>query len=96
MWHGASMPRVSDPIDGFIRAVRAAGNPTAILAWQDEWDLTDQRGFGPVRRARLLAYAAGEVIATDVDGDTCDRETILGRLQSAGLRVELRSRNRAS
>jgi hypothetical protein len=90
------MPRVSDPIDGFINAVRTAGSPLAILAWQDEWDLTDQHGFGPVRRVRLLAYADGEVIAADVAGDACDRDAILARLQSAGLRVELRSRNRAS
>lgn len=90
------MPRVSDSIDDFITAVRAAGNPIAILAWQDEWDLTDQHGFGPVRRARLLAYAGGEVIAADADGDACDRDAILARLQAAGLRVELRSRNRAS
>lgn len=95
MWHLASMARVSDPIDGFIAAARAAGCTTAILAWQQEWDLTDQRGYGPVRRGRLVAYAGGEVIAADLDGDACDREAVAARLAAAGLRVETRSRNRA-
>lgn len=95
MCHVASMTPVNDPIDAFIAAVRRAGITTVILAWQEEWDLTGQRGFGPVRRARLIAYAAGEVIAHDLAGEDCDREAILARLQEAGLRVELRSRNRA-
>lgn len=95
MWHVASMAGVSDPIDGFIAAAHAAGCTTAILAWQEEWDLTAQRGFGPVRRARLIAYAGGEVIAADVTGEDNDREHITARLTAAGLRVERRSRNRA-
>lgn len=86
---------MSDPIDGFIAAARAAGCTTAILAWQEEWDLTDARGFGPVRRARLVAYAGGEVIAAEAAGDANDRAAIAARLAAAGLRVETRSRNRA-
>ena len=81
-------------VDDFITRARAAGAGTAIVAWQDEWDITDAHGFGPVRRARLLAYAGGEVIAADVAGDAVEREAVLGRLRAAGLAVELRSRNR--
>lgn len=84
-----------DPVEDFIASVRAAGVDLAILAWQQEWDLTDDRGFGPVRRGRLIAYAAGEVIATDLAGDQADRDTVASRLAAAGLRVEHRSRNLA-
>lgn len=87
---------MADDIDRFIGESRAAGARTAILAWQEEWALTDARGYGPVRRARLIAYAAGEVIAADVPGDAVDRTALVGRLTAAGLRVEQRSRNLAA
>ncbi len=81
-------------VDSFIERVQACGATRVIVAWQGEWDLTDGRGFGPVRRARLLAYAGGEVIASDVPGDEVDRPALVERLQQAGLSVESRSRNR--
>lgn len=84
-----------DPIDSFIATIHAKRITTVILGWQQEWDLTAQRGFGPVRRARLIAYGGGEVIAADVGGEEAERETILDRLRAAGLHVELRSHNRA-
>ena len=85
-----------DPqVAAFVERVRASGVVRVILAWQGEWDLTDGRGFGPVRRARLLAYAAGEVIAVDLVGDAVDRERLLELLRQGGLTVELRSRNRS-
>lgn len=84
---------MADPVDIFISDVRAAGADLAILAWQQEWDITAERGFGPVRRARLVAYAQGRVIAADIPGENADRAAIAARLAAAGLRVEQRSRN---
>lgn len=87
---------MDDEIDRFISETRAAGVTTAILAWQQEWDLTDAHGFGPVRRARLIAYAAGRIIAADAPGDAVDRDALAARLTAAGLRVESRCRNLAA
>jgi hypothetical protein len=81
-------------VDRFIAQAHSRGVSRVIVAWQGEWDITDGRGFGPVRRARLLAYAAGEVIAVDLPGDEIDREALCERLRQAGLSVEQRSRNR--
>jgi len=84
-----------DPrVEGFVERVRASGTARVIVSWQDEWDITDGHGFGPVRRARLLAYAAGEVIAADASGDAVDQAALLEYLQRNGLSVDLRSRNR--
>lgn len=82
-------------VDGFIARVRAAGAARVVVALQQEWDLTDARGYGPVRRARLLAYAGGELLASDLPGDAIDGEALVGRLRRAGLAVEVRTRNRA-
>jgi hypothetical protein len=81
-------------VDNFIERTRSSGASRVIVAWQGEWDLTDGHGFGPVRRARLLAYARGEMITADLPGDEVDRTALLDRLSQAGLSVELRSRNR--
>jgi hypothetical protein len=83
------------PVAEFIERSRACGASRVIVSWQEEWDVTDARGYGPVRRARLLAYAGGEVIAADVPGDQIDRDELLGRLRSSGLPVELVVRSRA-
>lgn len=88
------MPPMHATVDDFIERTRASGASRVIVAWQGEWDITDGHGFGPVRRARLLAYAAGEVIAADLPGDEVDRAALCDRLGKAGLTVELRSRNR--
>ena len=89
------MPESEAIIDQFIELARAGGVSRVIVSWQEEWDITDGHGYGPVRRARLLAYAAGEVIASDVPGDAVDREALLARLAAAGLQADLRSRNRS-
>ena len=84
-----------DPLDAYLAQVRAAGVATVIVAWQDEWDLTDERGFGPVQRVRLLAYSSGDLLTLDLRGPEADRKVLASRLQAAGVRVELRSRNQA-
>jgi hypothetical protein len=84
-----------DPVDRFCAAARAAGASTAIIAWQDEWDLTDAQGYARVRRARLLAYAGGEVVSADLPGDDHDREALSARLGAAGFTVAVRARNRS-
>lgn len=87
-------PVMADAVDDFIAQVRAGGAATAILAWQEEWDLTSAGGYGPVRRARLLAYARGEVIAADLPDEAVDRDALQARLRLAGLTVVVRPRNR--
>jgi hypothetical protein len=86
---------MDDAIGSFLDQAGAAGVRQAIIAAQAEWDLTDARGFGPVRRARLLAYAAGRVIAVDLPGDAVDLGAVEERLRRAGLTVSRRSRNLA-
>jgi hypothetical protein len=73
----------------FLERTRASGASRIIVSWQEEWDVTDARGYGPVRRARLLAYAGGEVIAADVPGDQVDRDALLGQLRTVGLPVDV-------
>ncbi len=89
------MPAMQPEVDGFIERVRAAGLTRVIVRWQEEWDVTNQHGYGPVRRARLLAYQAGELLAADVPGDDLDRGALLGHLRASGLDVTLQVRNRA-
>jgi len=86
---------MSDPIDVYIDRLRSTGVATVVLGWQQEWDITAQQGYGPVRRARLIAYHAGEVLALDVPGEDVDRTSLAERLRTAGLAVTLRPRNRA-
>ncbi len=83
------------PVAEFIERSRASGASRLIVSWQEEWDVTDARGYGPVRRARLLAYAGGEVIAVDVPGDQVDRDELLGQLRASGLPIEVVRHNRA-
>lgn len=83
----------ADAIADFINQVKAQGITTVVLAWQDEWDLTDDRGFGPVQRTRLLAYHAGELLTLDLRGEQAARSSLGKRLAKAGLQVEQRRRN---
>ncbi|MEK7412765.1 MAG: hypothetical protein AAB263_05535 [Planctomycetota bacterium] len=82
-----------DQLDAYLAQVVAAGITTVVIAWQDEWDLTDERGFGPVQRTRLLAYRGGEILALELRNALADRRALAKRLIDAGLKVEQRSRN---
>ena len=77
----------------FFAHVRQAGIRDVIVAIQDEWDLTDARGFGPVQRARLLAYRKGDLLACDVVGLSAD--DLAQHIRAAGLTPSFRSRNRS-
>lgn len=83
-----------DPVASFAAEAGSLGVRIAILAWQREWDLTDGRGFGPVSRATLLAYAGGRLITRTLPGDAVDGEAVAARLRADGWQVELRQRNR--
>ena len=83
------------PVAAFLERARTCGASRLIVSWQEEWDVTDARGYGPVRRARLIAYAGGEVIAADIPGDQVDRDELLARLQDSGLPVDVVRHNRA-
>jgi hypothetical protein len=84
-----------DPIDRFAASARSAGASTIVVAWQQEWDLTRQHGFGPVSRVRLVAYSGGTMLAEDLPGEAHNREVVAARLRAAGFAVEFRRRNQA-
>jgi hypothetical protein len=89
------MRAMADEIESYIAQLHAAGVSAVVLGWQQEWDITAEAGYAPVRRAWLVAYRAGEMLKLDVPGEDVDRQALAGRLRAAGLVVTLRSRNRA-
>ncbi len=88
--------RYLEPQDvaSFITLCRERHLTKVVIAWQDEWAQTpqpDQVNYDRVRETTLLAYQEGTIIRHV--SKTLTKDDAQAALASAGLAVELRSRN---